>query len=193
MVGKLQKNGMLMLKFNISAQGYVLLAVLVFLQIFSLLGLFALTQANLVLKTNASHWLATGYRQTTISVLAEVEARVMRDPSACVMPLTAAADVAVKSESWWQQNACMISAQGAIYRYVVESLGQDLCGVFESNDNRLMHAENYRITLFALPQNNTPTKYSGKSGQYRTPLYRGHTFNRSRSANVARHLKGNQV
>lgn len=134
------------------SNGFVLVTVLVFLQVFSLMSLYSLMYASATMKGNDHLWYGYIYRVKSNKILHRLESSAMTDMQACIIPVTPATVLALNPTAWWQLNTCSDNVDGIRYYYAVESLGGDPCGIMgKSNNNQLLTAEYYRITLCALP------------------------------------------
>src|ERR1700722_20385475 len=136
----LHSHGDLIMKFQ---KGYILFIVLIFLQIFSLLGLFGLNSSLLVLKANSEVWERDKLFLHAQSILHVLEERALIHGPSCLVPLMPANLIAKKSLAWWQQHAC----HGMNYYYVTEPLGINPCAIVAENSNGTQY---YRITLMDL-------------------------------------------
>ena len=116
--------------------GFILIIVLVFLQIFSLIGLFNITLVTNGLKS--THHLSQGYyfRLRTREFMQNLEHQIRPE---CVIPITPATQLAKKLPSFWQLNACHANVDGIRYYYSMEWLGDDACA----------SSRYYRITVKA--------------------------------------------
>lgn len=113
------------------AKGFVLVIVLFFLQLFALIGLYALKEtAGLVKVTNAA-WQREVLLQDTLAILKRLESSLQ---PVCFIPITIASDIIKKPTLWWQAHACSDKVSGIHYHYVIELLGKDI----------------YRLTLLSL-------------------------------------------
>lgn len=133
-----------------TSQGFILFAVLTFLQLFSLLGLLALMQAANAIKTIQHLWQGDLLVLESEQYLSQLELRFSYS-SPCLIPVTPAVSLAHKPLAWWQQNACQDKVNHIAYYAVIESLGKDPCAVIQKSDNQLITADFYRITLLAKP------------------------------------------
>lgn len=133
-----------------NAQGYVLLFVLVFLQLFSCLGLYELMSAASLLKEN-DHWRAHEFMLYHAKLsLRQIEHDILDGYSTCTIASIPAADMARQSINWWKGHACVREADEMVLYYVVEKLGDDECAIIENKtNNQTIIASYYRITLLA--------------------------------------------
>lgn len=132
--------------------GFVLLIVLVFLQLFSLLGLYGLTTASITTRTNRHLWQRDRDLLVSKKLLHDIENQLSADSLTCVIQRLSRSVLARKPISWWQQNACSGNLIEMRYYYVMETLGNDPCGVLGKDDNnQAVIPKYYRITLYVLP------------------------------------------
>lgn len=149
-------------------QGFVLLSVLVFLQIFACISCFCLSQTSQSLKINQHKQMADKNYISTMHILKHIESQV--SCVSCFISVIGNYDLRHKPLSWWKENACGGQFADVQFYYVVEMLEQNECTIIDnkhdlknypihdhSNDkksnNQEFIAEYYRITLFVLPFN----------------------------------------
>lgn len=116
-------------------------SVLVFLQIFTLLGLMAYLSVSLSLKSQADVW--KNQKQTWMAkrLLQQIE---LVDTRSCMIAKTPLSDMVLMAQSWWRQYGCKL---GDAY-YVVERLDETVL------PNQSFIANYYRITLRLLTADN---------------------------------------
>jgi hypothetical protein len=140
------KFGMLMSHYKMN--GYILFVVLIFLQIFSCLGLYELTAISLTLRKNNHHLIRESYLLQAQKILKNLEEDVIAGHPTCLVTISSASIPARMPLRWWQQKSCSRSNRAVRYYYRVESLGNDACAVISKNQyNHIMPAAYYRITL----------------------------------------------
>lgn len=122
-----------------SEKGLVLIAVLIFMQIFALLGLYALENILLQLKINNMMWFSHQIEIHAENIINRVEKNFLF----CINPSISINEVKNKSFSWWQQHGCSIDNY---FFYVAEFLGEDPCAGIMPNKKK--SAAYYRIYLF---------------------------------------------
>ncbi|TAK78791.1 MAG: hypothetical protein EPO11_00910 [Gammaproteobacteria bacterium] len=121
------------------SKGFTLFVVLIFLQIFSMMGLYGLTTVALIIKMNQDEWqreVNVDNARTVLYGLTTI------DGLNCFIPITSPSALAKQTMDWWQSNACSGNSAGNPYYYVVESLGKDACGVIGGQI-----AAYYRVSL----------------------------------------------
>lgn len=125
-------------------QGFILLAVLVLILIFSMFGLYALTRASLSIKMQADAVEESTLKTTAQSILKGVEKKIKIDMPTCLIQTRNAALFAKYPHKWWENYACNGHFKHVHYFYVIEHLGDDNCAIL--ND---VSVEYFRITLLA--------------------------------------------
>lgn len=134
-------------KYNLQ-RGIALLIVLLFLQIFALLGLYALENTVLAEKISRLHWHEQVTLATAENILEDIEKRLQADQMSCMIPATGSQDLLNRSFSEWPSlSTCTGNFHNLQYYYAVESLGQDPCATI-GYTNKI--ADYYRITLITL-------------------------------------------
>lgn len=127
--------------------GFILIITLIFLQIFMLLGLFAL-QSHLWLNRNSRQFMfKQDMKQAAEYQLQQAEKQLIQSHLYCHIPITAAAILVAKTTSWWQSVSCAGNFQSFQYYYVVESLGDDICADVDQSQSV---ASYFRITLLMM-------------------------------------------
>lgn len=121
-------------------KGFILIIVLVFLQIFSLIGLFNISTVTHVMKSNSHLYQGYCLRLKSRQFLQTLEREIKPE---CIIPITPAPLLGKKPLSFWQVNACHANVDGIRYDYSVEWLGDDACAVMENGSQ----ARYYRLTL----------------------------------------------
>jgi Tfp pilus assembly protein PilX len=134
-------------------RGFVLIIVLVFLQLFSLLGWYALTSASMAIKMNEHHWQREKNWYSANQALNDAELNLSSTLPPCMIPIAPLAAIVNEPFSWWQRQGCSGNLNEIRYYYVAEWVGNDPCGVIGKGvSNQSITAEYYRITLLALPK-----------------------------------------
>lgn len=132
------------------SRGYVLLSVLIFMIIFSLVGIHALNASLNSLKNNEHLWQRTSAWYYAHQALTSIEKQLLTYQPTCMLPWISATEVARKPIDWWQHR-CSGNLAGIRYYYCLELLAKEPCMKGRSNDQLLYNAEFYRITLIAVP------------------------------------------
>lgn len=118
--------------------GLILLCVLVFMQLFALIGLYLWQNILLSQKSSQQALQRNELFHKVNLYLLSLEQSLLLGKSInapCLINEAEVIDFTKGSESWWQANACQASNEGIHYAYVIENLETSLCTVF------------YRITL----------------------------------------------
>lgn len=127
---------------NRDSGGFVLLILLVFMQIFFLLGIMAFMSAEMTLRSMVGAWK----KQLEVLVANHVLQDIKLQGQACVYSVLPAARLALKPTSWWLHNGCSISKDGVNYYYVIENLGTN------NLNNQSIEKKYYRVTLMKYAQ-----------------------------------------
>lgn len=128
--------------------GMVLIIVLVFLQIFSILGLCALQSAWMEEKMAGMSWAALHTEILTENALEKAINELEQYSVLCQIESTALAELSAAPLSWWQSNGCAGQSDSFQYYYVVEHLGENVCAAIEKTEE--ISADYYRITVLGL-------------------------------------------
>lgn len=131
-------------------RGFVLLAVLIFLQIFSMLSLYGLAMIRVQHKTNQHYWQHMAGEISARNKLLILEQKLLSESPECLREIMPVAEIIKKHLVWWQQNACTASSDTQQYYFFTEYLGKHPCvGVTISQTKQIVAANYYRITLLA--------------------------------------------
>ena len=136
---------------NRKIKGFALVTVLLFMQILALLGLYAIEQSLLALKTGELYFQRDLFSNKTEAALKIAESGA----SLCEIPVTEPEELSARPLRFWQSLSCAGNFQGFQYYYVSEYLGSDPCAevVFKNTE-----ADYFRITLLALSTKNKAQK-----------------------------------
>lgn len=131
--------------------GFALLSVLIFLEIFITLSLFAIRSASQDLKITHQLYLKNKMQLSANSILSSAEKDIS---PACLLtekPLTKWRDQPL---SWWQTHSCNGKTNSLQYYYVIEPLETDPCAKLNYLDiiDSLKVARYFRITLLIMFQ-----------------------------------------
>src|SRR5438067_315789 len=130
-------------------KGIMLIIVLVFLQIFFLIGTYGHFMVARTLKLNRDLLQHDAQRTMAMKLLSELEDRLLVGSPYCVMPIIPSSELFKKKKIWWEENACSGILTGNQYYYVVEAMEKDVCGeITKSDSGQKVIAEYYRLTLF---------------------------------------------
>ena len=133
--------------------GFTLVIVLLFLQLFSLLGWTLLTSTSMTIKVNAHRWQHQENVYWANQILTELELDLLLMLPDCRVPITPWAMLTREPFTWWQQHGCSGNLNEIRYYYVVEWLDKDPCGVIDKDEkNQGLIANYYRITLLVSPK-----------------------------------------
>lgn len=129
--------------------GIVLITVLLFLQLFTILGLFALQNGFLAKMTSQAFYQHDKDQRQAEYILSEVE---KNGSVSCLTTVTERNDWISKPLDWWKSSAmCAGHKNHYQYYYAIESLGEDPCAYMEGQANKLAHY--YRVTVLVLSEN----------------------------------------
>ena len=151
MQARCRKSGLCMWLYVISRQrirqdGFILIAVLLFLNILMLLSLYTLESNWLIEKSTQAILRKQNRLYAMESILMQIEEDVQNELPNCVLPMASAEDeLRVKTFTWWQEHACQYPVKSTMYYYVLEPLGVDRCTSIPGNKEKI--ADYYRITL----------------------------------------------
>lgn len=123
-----------------------LIIVLIFLQIFTVLGLLELKQAAMNIRAQEHLWVRELALFNADQALTGVERTALQGVLECHIPVTPALELIQHTKDWWQTAACSGNFAEFRYYYVMESLGGQACY--------------YRITLHAEPNINLQSTIS---------------------------------
>lgn len=124
-------------------QGMILPIVLIFMQIFILLSLFALESGRIQLKISLALWQKELFSEKTQEKLQQIENTL---PTQCVVSPIPEESLSEAPLSWWQAQSCADKTSSIEYYYIIESLGEDVCAVLDSHHI----ADYYRVSLIGL-------------------------------------------
>jgi len=172
-----------------ASYGYVLISVLVFIQVFSIISMFALVYVFDSIKRNNHQWIGYVYRLKGHEILRQLETKIESDQAICLLPTIPAPLLAHKPISWWKLHTCSDNVSQIRYYYAIEFLGNDPCGEMGKNVmNQPLMARFYRITLYLPPDTLQGAKYIIQSSvalpAVQTSVCKGklHTINPGRQA-----------
>lgn len=128
----------------------MLLAVLIFMQLFSMLSLFSLMSASMAIKSQQQLLARSEVVWKVEALLKQIERYVLMGGHSCRIKVMPTAQLIVKPLSWWQQFSCSGNLAAFRYYYAIEYVGNDVCARIESMYHAASIPEYYRITLIAL-------------------------------------------
>lgn len=114
-----------------SIHGYVLLVILIFLQIFSLLGLFAFMSVEMALKNTSQEWNKQKQQQIARQLLNQIR---ISDATPCQIDLMPSSRLMKLPNSWWKEHGCLLQNK---YYFLIEKSG---------------NKKYFRVTLVLLPE-----------------------------------------
>ena len=126
-------------------RGFVLFTVLIFLQLFSLLGVLSLMSAILELKSTYHAWRQDKERWKSLQIMNGIESDMLNHLPPCEIAPLSTEKIVDMPNAWWQAHAC---SGGKHVAYVIENLGLDPCSVMMRKDSNTSQAVIfYRLTL----------------------------------------------
>jgi hypothetical protein len=139
-----------------SERGMALMAVLIFLEVFSVLGLFAL-QGNLRESQLTHRFWAKSLMASAAKVkLTLLERQFNSGVSTCQIAQTPAPVLVRHALAWWQSVSCVGIFRSFQYYYVIEFLGNDPCAYLAGFDAEPAASVGYyRMSLLMLRDPNS--------------------------------------
>lgn len=126
--------------------GIVYLAMLVFIQIFFMIGMACLEGISNTLKIENKKIQYKNILYALPSILKEIEHFVgQENVISCTIPNISTVDLVKKPYTWWEVHACKRQYDQHIYFFVVENLDVDPCAIINNHI-----AEYQRITLLLI-------------------------------------------
>src|SRR3990167_8139578 len=114
-------------------QGFILFVVLVFLQIFSLWGCYALMNAAMLTKNQYLVWQRNQVDLMAQFILRLLENNVSQIITRCTISLMPSFILKDQPQTWWQLYACKDHLNNTNYYFVLESMGKDPCAVIKNS------------------------------------------------------------
>ena len=129
-----------------SQQGFALILVLIFLEIFSLLSITALQSNILAARMTHNQW----HKNTLIyAANQQLTSLASQSSFSCLMQPIPTQKLIQRPLSVWQQSSCTGNLSAFTYYYVVETLGNDSCAhIINTAINTTVNY--YRITLLLI-------------------------------------------
>jgi hypothetical protein len=125
------------------SQGFVLFAVLLFVQLLTLVSLYALTATRLEWRSDSVARQYDAMYRLSQSILKRIDP--VAPSQACLIAYTFPPKLSIAPLTWWQQNACSGIYEKKPYYYVIENLAIDDCALINGEVQRII---DYRITLY---------------------------------------------
>ena len=129
-----------------SKHGFVLFSVLIMMQMMIILFSMMVLSNGGLLKQTAQYyrmeWIFFAARKWMLSLATDLPSQYDQ----CLIRLPVNQRLQNQSRQWWQEHACHHREPGQNYYYVIESLGQDVCGLVSVDDNTRV-ADYYRLTV----------------------------------------------
>ena len=150
---------MLLCRGNEKIRGYILVVVLLFLQIFSLIGIYMDRHASQIIRKQADNWEEYLKQSVAEKISRGIEKNIYYGMDSCVLPVMSPAEWRKKSISWWEHHTCSDSDIKIRYHYAIEYLGWDACAVINTNSDLLTKTGYYRVTLMLMELNKVNANY----------------------------------
>lgn len=135
--------------------GIILLTVLVFLQILSMLGIYALQSGFLQQTTSHQRWRKQLQLQNAEQRLKQIETKNIEN---CVIPYTNRSLISMQPLDWWRSRVgCTEQTVDYLYYYFFEALGESPCAyIDEPQINKSVYY--FRVTLLLISEINSDDK-----------------------------------
>jgi hypothetical protein len=143
------------------ARGFALITVLLFLQVFAVLSLYALQTEILKNKMTGQFWHKHLEQISAEALLVQLEHNMQSDSQPCVIPVTSAVTFIHQTLDWWESVSCSGNFNSFQYYYVIERLGADSCSDIEQEDIGSANKTDInalRLTLLMVNHNNVTEK-----------------------------------
>lgn len=140
---------------NHHCHGYILIVVLLFMQIATLLGLYALESVWIENRMSQFGLQKTEINSQLGHLMNMLEQQLQENTPICMIQAISPEELKSMTISWWQNESCAGIFQSIQYYYVVESLGEDACAHIRQSKEST--ADYYRLTLLGL-DNDTGNK-----------------------------------
>lgn len=124
-----------MIMFLFFEKGMILMIVLLFLQMLSLLGIYAIESSLLSVKMNRQEWEHHIFLFDAKNQLLAIEKTLDPEKITCLIPITSTDDLLQKNKRWWKLMGCT----GDHYFYVVEDEGVDACAMILHSKKKVAH------------------------------------------------------
>jgi hypothetical protein len=144
---------------KVKAAGFILFSVLLFLQIFTLSGLYGVMLASSLSRRGYYQWHTQVTHYQAQQVMQQIEIYLQSHVPLCIISPISASLLASYKNEWWKEFSCHGNFAVTQYYYVVEILGKDPCSsIYKQEALQSLIAEYYRISLLFLPDANTFAK-----------------------------------
>ena len=133
-----------------SKAGFALIIVLLFLEIFSILSLYALE--NIVLeKRLADQFWRKHLMVMDAQTLLETLEKQISDNTSCLIPVSGVLELLAQTMPWWREVSCAGNFHLLQYYYVIEDLSRNTCSYIEQVEEgsvKKVRAGYFRLTLY---------------------------------------------
>lgn len=128
--------------------GYILIVILMFLQVATLLSLYAIQALWLENKLSHDHLQRMIIYMQVEHLASIIEQQLQETNSICIVQTMSSEELRTKPITWWENESCAGIFQSIQYYYVVEPLGEDPCAHIRQTKEST--ANYYRLTLLGL-------------------------------------------
>lgn len=136
-----------------SQAGFILPLVLILVQIMLLYSISAALLNQLMMKRNADMLRSREQVKSALLLLHEFVSFNVMNELPCRMPLMRVGEIKAHSPDWWLKYGCRIENTSHLYYVVVESLGNDPCGLIsEVQQGYTDIASYYRLTMAGISE-----------------------------------------
>lgn len=132
---------------NQKQSGFTLFVMLFFINVFFIFITYSLLSISYMKKLNQHAWNRVENEVNADIVLQWLENRLSNEKAFCLTAPTETSFLTKQNTTWWQQHACFNTDGENHYYFLIEFLGNDNCAFIYSNNNQLITADYYRITL----------------------------------------------
>ena len=143
------------------SQGFALIIVLVFLEIFALLSLYALESRVLNHKIATQFWHKHLAQITADSLLVSLERDLIKNSIICDMHIISNTHLLSKSLDWWRKVSCTGNLTKFQYYYAIESLPTNGCSYIEQDQDgstKKVNVDYKRLSLLLVNKKNIKEK-----------------------------------
>lgn len=142
-------------------QGYLLFSVLIFLHLYTLLGLNTLALVASNEHENSLLQAQDRLKQQARTLLTRLERQLARKIPSCQLSFPATKELKNKNVAWWQAQACRVQESTYKAYYIVEPLDVDPCALIANYE--FYQAAYYRLHLLLVSTSLSPQKLSLKA------------------------------
>lgn len=139
--------------------GFVLPIILILVQIVMLYGISVAILTQLLLKENADAIRSRHQVDLAIQMTSMLAADHPIEDLPCQLPLIRMDEIKAHTADWWRRYGCRIENTAYLYYVVVESLGNDPCGLLsEIQQGYADTASYYRVSMAEMSESGPSIK-----------------------------------